>query len=57
MGEERVRGGESVSADTAIMAAIDRSSLQARLVIANVSCDGQWISIPEAKAPMLHDYR
>ena len=43
--------------DEEVMAAIDRSGAAARLVIADVSRDGTWLTIPRSEAPMLREWR
>jgi hypothetical protein len=39
------------------MAAIDRSGAAVRLVIADVSQDDTWLTIPRSEAPMLSEWR
>ena len=43
--------------DEEVMAAIDRSGAAARFVIADVSRDDTWLTIPRSEAPMLHEWR
>jgi hypothetical protein len=43
--------------DQEVMAAIDRSGAAARLVIADVSRDGTWLTIPRSEAPLLREWR
>ena len=43
--------------DEEVMAAIDRSGAAARLVIADVSRDGTWLTIPRSEAPLLREWR
>ena len=40
-----------------VMAAIDRSGAAARFVIADVSRDGTWLTIPRSEAPLLREWR
>jgi hypothetical protein len=39
------------------MAAIDDSGATARLVVADISRDDAWLSIPRAEAPTLDEWR
>ena len=40
-----------------VMAAVDHSGAAVRLVIADVSRDDTWLTIPRSEAPMLREWR
>lgn len=51
------RENEPTAGEPPVMAAIDRSGDTARLVIADVSMDDRWLSVPQAEAPTLRAWR
>jgi hypothetical protein len=54
---EGKREGESTTGEPTVMAAVDRTGETTRLVIADVSGDDRWLSIPHSEAPMLRAWR
>jgi hypothetical protein len=57
MGGDDTRGDEPAVEDASIVAAIDRDGSDARLVIADVSRDDSWLSVPRSEAPLLDAWR
>ena len=57
MGIEKSASDGHRGFDQEVMAAIDRSGAAARLVIADVSRDGSWLTIPRSEAPLLREWR
>ena len=57
MGIEQSASDWHRGVDDEVMAAIDRSGAAARFVIADVSRDGTWLTIPRSEAPMLREWR
>jgi hypothetical protein len=57
MGGDDTRGDEPAVEDASVVAAIDRDGSDARLVIADVSRDDSWLSVPRSEAPLLDAWR
>lgn len=51
------RKGGRVAADAVVMASIDRGPDGDYLVIADISRDGQWLSVPLAEGLVLAEHR
>jgi hypothetical protein len=48
---------ETTPDDDSVVAAIDRDGSDARVVIADVTRDDSWLSMPRSEAPVLHAWR
>ena len=57
MGIEKPASDGHRGFDEEVMAAIDRGGAAARLVIADVSRDDTWLTVPQSEAPMLREWR
>lgn len=56
--EEGDSGGDGTDLPpTVVMGSVDRIGGHDAFVIANTSCDDQWLRMPQVEAPRLRDWR
>lgn len=52
-----IRHGAEVEGEETVVGSIDAAAAEERYVIADISADGAWLSMPAAEAPTLSGWR